>query len=73
MVTGGQVVKRTRIDHAIKDHVSGQHLRDSRPASRPKLRPVGDSDEIDASVRQREDWFDRTFEHVRGFLDEMFR
>jgi len=29
--------------------------------------------DTDASARLREDWFDRTFERVRGFLDEMFR
>jgi hypothetical protein len=34
---------------------------------------VADNEEADAAARLREDWFDRTFQQVRGFLDEMFR
>lgn len=73
LVTGGQVVKRTRIDHALKDPVPGQRLLDARPAGRGAIRPVADNEEPDAAARLREDWFDRTFQQVRGFLDEMFR
>ena len=66
-------MKRTRMDHALKDAVPGQRLLDSRPASRGTIRPVADNEEADAAARLREDWFDRTFQQVRGFLDEMFR
>ena len=67
------MVRRTRIDHALKEHIPEQRLRDPRKAGRPTLRPVAEGDDNDPSARRREDWFDRTFEQVRCFLDDMFR
>jgi len=44
---------------------------DPRKDARPGVQPIQPTRQAPAQLR--EDWFERTYEHVRDFLDDLFR
>jgi len=67
--SGSQTVKRLPDPgaHLREQDQTNRRPLDAQRDAQPILRPVAT-----ASAQLREDWFERTYERVRNFLDEMF-